>query len=522
MLAQEPIKCGFSEIAALHTASAHDARARIVLKAAAQRPVLPLSYITPDNRFEIHYTLTGPDAVNPSSTNSAGVPDFIYEAGLAAQRAYKLLVDPDSLGMRPHANDNGADGPQFDFYINNRTNSEYGSTVPEFQGASGPAYCLIDNDFGPGYYTQGLDGLRVTVAHEYFHAVQLNYFLRDEDVYFFEISSVWFEDYAYDDINDYYSYLRSWFRELDKPLNEPDGSHQYGSGIWLHYLIKRLGTTEVVRLLWERVINEPSVFAMRHVLQSQPFNLPFDQAMQEFYTWCFFTGYRADAEKYFAEGENYPLIPFMASNSFRIAANENLDGNLAPLAARFYRFIRTGLDLQFVLSEVAEPGRWSVTTITADSEEDYLLKSDRAFAPISVPGQNREDTVFVAIANVGLPPNANQSPAASFQLQVRLGEQLDLPNILEKPRPNPMRVSRGDILKIPFRLQERVEVEAVIYREDGRVVWNKIFGRLPAGPHEVVWNGANNAGEKVSSGVYLMRLIAGGFVESTKFALIHQ
>ncbi len=520
-LAQEPVKCGFPEIAALHAASAYDEHALGLLQAALQRPTLDSSYVTPDGRFRIHYEIVGPNAVNATSTNPAGVPDFVYEAGRVAQRAHTVLVD--SLGMRQPAEDNGVDGPEFDFYIDNRPDLEYGRTNLEFAGeGSGPAYILIDNDFGPGYYTQGLDGLRVTVVHEYFHAAQLNYYFRDEDIYFFEISSTWFEDYAYDGINDYYAYLRSWFRELEQPLNEPSGNHKYGSCLWLHYLTKRLGTTAVVRTIWERVVSEPAVFATRHVLQSPPYNLPIDLATQEFYNWCFFTDYRADAVKYFEEGGNYPVLPFNASNSFRITSNAAYDSDLPPLAARYYRFIRAGQDLQFNLQVDTEPGRWSLTTIAAEANEDYVLKSDRALATISVAGQDREDTVFVAVANVGLPPNANQSPSSGFQLRVSLGEQQELPNVLEPPRPNPVRLSRGDILKIPFRLNDRVEVHSYIYREDGRVVWNQNLGSLAAGPHEVIWNGVNSDGDKVGSGVYFMRLIAGSFVESVKFVLLNQ
>lgn len=518
VFAQTPAKCGFPEIAALHAASAHEARARSLLKAAAQRPVLPLSYITPDRRFKIHYTVIGPDAVDPTSTNSAGVPDFVYEAGLAAQRAYHLLAD--SLGLRLYANDNGVDGPELDFYLNNRPGTEYGRTIPEFAGSNGPAYCIIDNDFGAGYYTQGLNGLRVTVAHEYFHAVQLNYYFRGEDIYFFELCSVWFEDYAYDHINDYYDYLRSWFRNTRLALNVSDGAHEYGSSIWLHYLVKRLGTTAIVRDLWEGVESDYAVFATRQVLQSPPYLLPFQQAMHEFYNWCFFTGYRADADKYFEEGENYPLLPFNATNSFRVSEQASHVDSLPSLAARYYRFIRAGLDLQFRVEVSAEPARWGLTAIAADAQENYLLKTDRALATISVAGQDREDTVYAVVANAGLPPHPDDFPLTTFRLQVDLGEQQELPQMLEKPRPNPVRVSRGDILIVPYRIKARVEVEAFICREDGRVIWSKNYGQLPAGPHEVIWNGVNADGSAAGSGVYVMRLLAGGLVESTKFVLI--
>ena len=48
--------------------------------------------------------------------------------------------------------------------------------------------------------------MKVTVAHEFFHAVQRayidgqpNFYQYDHDTYFMELSSTWFEDVAYPD-----------------------------------------------------------------------------------------------------------------------------------------------------------------------------------------------------------------------------------------------------------------------------------------------------------------------------------
>ena len=38
---------------------------------------------------------------------------------------------------------------------------------------TGSSYIKIDNKYEEGdYYTSGLDAMKVTVAHEYFHAIQ--------------------------------------------------------------------------------------------------------------------------------------------------------------------------------------------------------------------------------------------------------------------------------------------------------------------------------------------------------------
>ncbi len=511
-LANEPMKCGFSTLATLR----HAPQAQQLWKSLSARPVLPNSYVTRDNRFRIHYTTTGADAVAATSTNPEGVPDFVYEASLAAQRAYSLLID--SLGMKSHAFDSGVDGNEFDFYIIN-LGSLYGETRFEFSGGSGPAYIVIDNNYGPEFYSQGLDGLRVTVAHEYFHAVQLNYYLRGEDIFFFEISSTWFEDAAYDEVNDYFAYLPRWFRDTDLPLNERNGSHEYGSALWLHYLTQRLQGRAIVRALWERIVQELATTAIKNTLQSAPYLLPLGPAMQEFYTWCYFTGYRADGENYFPEGEDYPSVQFDLTQT--LFENISVSGAASPWAARYYRFIRTAQDLQANLQITTDPGRFGLTAISYDQNDDYLVTQAYGLASVQAEGQARQDTVVIAVVNGSVPATGNA--LNDYELRVTLGAQTELKEVLGLPYPNPFRPRLGTIVRVPYSIKQASTVETVIFGEDGRVVWKeKSRTRVPAGSYEIVWDGFDNDDQPVPSGVYVLRLLAGGFVASTKIVVINR
>jgi len=42
----------------------------------------------------------------------------------------------------------------------------------------------------------------------------------------------------------------------------------------------------------------------------------------------------------------------------------------------------------------------------------------------------------------------------------------------------------------------------------------------PAGRYDVVWDGHDNRGEPVASGVYFYRLVAGQFVQTRKMVLL--
>lgn len=512
-LTAEPMKCGFAAQTELRNAPGLEVELR---KSMLARPVLPQAYVTPDKRFRIHYTTSGVDAVASTSTNSEGVPDFVYEAGKAAQRAYALLVD--SLGMKSHAPDGGVDGSEFDFYIIN-LGSLYGETRFEFSGGSGPAYIVIDNNYGPEFYSQGLNGLRVTVAHEYFHAVQLNYFLRNEDIFFFEISSVWFEDVAYDEVNDYFAYLRRWFRDTELPLTTRNGSHEYGSGLWLHYITQKIKSRTIVRDFWERIVQEPAMLAMKNRLQAAPYELPFGLAVSEFYTWCFFTGARALPEFYFAEGEDYPSIEFAVSQ--QLTQNLTLTDDVEPLAAKYYRLIRVAQDLQGNLQIAEDPGRFSLTSISRDDDGEYFSQTGFGQFPVVVAAKARQDTVVFVAVNGSLPQTS--SGGNSYNLQLTLGPQLGLENMLESPYPNPFRPPRDSFLRVPYSIKKAAVVEAIILAEDGRVMWRtKSSQNVPVGLHEIVWNGRDEAEQLVASGVYILRFIAGDFAASTKIVVIRR
>ena len=63
--------------------------------------------------------------------------------------------------------------------------------------------------------------------------------------------------------------------------------------------------------------------------------------------------------------------------------------------------------------------------------------------------------------------------------------------------------------KIAFDLPDARPVRLVVYAIDGSSVRTLVDGTLPAGPHTVVWDGHDDAGQVVASGAYFYKLIAG-------------
>ena len=56
----------------------------------------------------------------------------------------------------------------------------------------------------------------------------------------------------------------------------------------------------------------------------------------------------------------------------------------------------------------------------------------------------------------------------------------------------------------------------LVYDVTGRLVRALVDAKLPEGPHEVTWDGRDDAGRGVGSGMYFVRLSTRGTAESKK------
>lgn len=82
--------------------------------------------------------------------------------------------------------------------------------------------------------------------------------------------------------------------------------------------------------------------------------------------------------------------------------------------------------------------------------------------------------------------------------------------------PNPFNNST----RIRFLLQEAGEVRLTIFNLQGKEIRRLINNFQPAGAHEISWDGRDQAGEFVPSGIYYCQLRAGSEVRSRKMSLI--
>ena len=100
-------------------------------------------------------------------------------------------------------------------------------------------------------------------------------------------------------------------------------------------------------------------------------------------------------------------------------------------------------------------------------------------------------------------------------------EELESPSLpehflLSQNRPNPFNPST----RIEFSLPRSTYVEICIFNIEGRRIRTLVSEHLSAGYKAVSWDGVDDAGREVSSGVYFYRLVTKDFTDSKKMILL--
>jgi len=87
---------------------------------------------------------------------------------------------------------------------------------------------------------------------------------------------------------------------------------------------------------------------------------------------------------------------------------------------------------------------------------------------------------------------------------------------LRQNYPNPFNPTTS----IRFELPQECNLQLVIYNLRGQAIRTLVEGKKKAGYYEISWDGRDQSGKQVASGVYLVRLQAGSFVQVIKMSLI--
>jgi hypothetical protein len=83
--------------------------------------------------------------------------------------------------------------------------------------------------------------------------------------------------------------------------------------------------------------------------------------------------------------------------------------------------------------------------------------------------------------------------------------------------PNPF----NPATEIEFQIPEASHVTLAVYNITGQKICTLLDGEMTAGVHQVRWEGTDEFGSKVTSGIYIYQLIAGEFKQAGKMTLTY-
>ncbi|MGA1839645.1 MAG: MXAN_6640 family putative metalloprotease, partial [bacterium] len=229
--------------------------------------LLDLTYNTPEGHFKIHYTESVDNAVFNSDGDPSTIPDYVIQYGSYFEDSWDY--ETNILGYNPPHSDgtNGGDN-RFDVYIMDIT--YYGYTSIE----NGHPYTVVDNDYSScqtNFDPEGsrIGSMKVTAAHELFHAIQFFYDdWCDGCLWWEENTALWMEDEVFDYVDDYLRYLKDKLLNMELPMDdERYMSSKYGGVIWAKFLSETYGK-DIIRDIFERLStnNSPAKYAIEYTL----------------------------------------------------------------------------------------------------------------------------------------------------------------------------------------------------------------------------------------------------------------
>jgi len=330
----EITKCGLGLVASIkQNLNNFSLEQQNVLTKLLDRPInLPNTEVSSNGFFLVHYTSTGSNAIG-------------YDINLllsALDSAYNFEINYLGYPAPPSDGSEGSDD-KYDIYIQNLSGL-YGYTQFEIKVTDSrwTSFMVVDNDF-PWYSSANppklpINAARVTVAHEFHHGIQGGNYapagssspFRSSDVFFYELTSTAFEEFVFDDVNDYYAYMPSYFQNPETPMPLNEG---YNLAIWNIYLQNNF-SFDILKRQWELIPTNDALKSIALSINEKGSTL--GNELNKFGIWTYFTNSRTISERYFEEASNYPLITPAATVSFT-PPSDTYDMTIGPVANYFLK-----------------------------------------------------------------------------------------------------------------------------------------------------------------------------------------
>ncbi|HPP39611.1 MAG TPA: hypothetical protein PK498_04875, partial [Candidatus Kapabacteria bacterium] len=259
----------------------------------------------------------------------------------------------------------GGGSEHYDIYVLDigngyRGEAYYGETRAEYEifprkiFPKYTSYIIIDNNYSPNdmtisddgtnrkyptYTTTGILGMKITLAHEFHHAIQFMYGDPNSNMFsLHEAVSVYMENKLFPESKDYLQYIRSLFKNFPKyAFGDGDATVGYSYGIYFHFLDKYFGDRPIKRM-WELV--ESGLFQFQALDSAlKEVNTSILDSWLEFISWIYHTGSRTIDGYSFYQARLFPDITFVHSTELSLNDVFQLKSQVLPLEIRPIRII---------------------------------------------------------------------------------------------------------------------------------------------------------------------------------------
>lgn len=465
------------------------------------RPTRVEEYLSPGGHFLIHYDNSGYNEVPQDFNYNDSIPDFVIKAAEYLDASFSELHD--SLGFQIPPIDN-VESPEIDVYFRSDY-LYYGVTQPENEVILGSnvwtSYLTLSTKLNDSsvFYTYGLEGLSVTCAHELFHIFQLGYKFRNADIFYFEMSSVWFEEHMYPDVNDYHSYFNNYASDWNYAIN--NSQLDYDNVGFNLYLDKRfsLPGENIIHNIWDRIIDTPALQSIRDELSDN--EITFEEALRDWGSAQVLCGpYSANNFLYpFNDAADLETISFdNYSSNIITAQSANITLPTDPMVS-YYKI--SELPDQILLFEAALPAGTDANLVCLNGQESEVRQIGPS--PLIVDGRQFNDCIMAIGSDT-------EDVAVSFSFTPVSSDQISA------LYPNPLHAS--EIFHLSYLLlEDNFYGQLAIYDLLGRKVYSQTLAEnlLIAGIHNIEFVPGD-----LSSGVYIVALHTDNSVIAGKFTFI--
>ena len=496
---------------------------RLISRGGSERPEsIGLDKFLDSEYFRFHYSTSGPHAVDTKDINNNLRPDYVEDVikvfDYVADKLHNEMgyTRPPSDGYYSSTRDKGGSN-HYDIYIRSIPSKYYGYVQPEeYSQGNGDnerselrneknaftSYMAIRNNYKK-FSLSELENIKVTAAHEYFHAIQFGY---DgwEKPWLLEASAIWMEEEIYDEINDCYQYMKDWFKYPHKSLDE-SGFHWYGSFIFFEYIEQHMGGSDTIRKIMEASVQsnskekDGSHLAINQALKLN--NHSFQKALNGMSVANQIMSSFESKNYSYEEAESYPVDGPNISDiiNFQFGRKDTINSSkLSRFGSEYFQVISND---PVLINLTNKSGSLPDLQLNA-----ILKKNDNSYSIISSPSINIDPSELKSIF-LSIVSQDTIGGNWDYQLSVengKSGTNINSPIefVLNRPYPNPFNGS----IKFSLYVIKDSKITIDLIDINGRRIIRLFSGELSSGNHNYNWRGIDQNGNQVSSGVYYIKV----------------